>query len=387
MGSINKSTVAGRLAVHTAHVHHTDPDPVAALKHHLGDVPFAIVLLFITPETDFDRCVADAGAAFPGAEIVACSTAGEISSSGYTEGEIVAAALPASLFVAQTMLIPDLNRIVPDDITGELIRTRAELARMSVDMDNEFAFLTIDGLSLREDEVTAALAPGLGSMPLFGGSAADGRRFKRARLARNGVSHDNAAILVLVRTCCPVKVFSLDHLTPTQTRMVVTKADTSCRLVQEINAEPAAREYARILGKDPEQLDSFTFAAHPVVVRLGGTHHVRAIQRVNSKDELVFFSAIDEGLVLTLAEPEDLVNHLDGEMNRLSEAGPLAAIIACDCFLRRVETQQNQSAYAVSQILRKNRVIGFGTYGEQTDAKHVNQTMTGVAIYYPDDKE
>ena len=49
--------------------------------------------------------------------------------------------------------------------------------------------------------------------------------------------------------------------------MVVTEADPERRLVREINAEPAAREYARLVGKDPDQLSPFTFAAHPVVVR------------------------------------------------------------------------------------------------------------------------
>ena len=64
----------------------------------------------------------------------------------------------------------------------------------------------------------------------------------------------------------------------------------------------------------------------------------------------------------------------------------LAGIIACDCFLRRVEAQQQQKSYAISRLLQAHNVVGFGTYGEQTDTKHVNQTMTGVAIYYPDDR-
>jgi hypothetical protein len=49
------------------------------------------------------------------------------------------------------------------------------------------------------------------------------------------------------------------------------------------------------LGKDPAQLTPFTFAAHPVVVRIGGKHHVRAIRTVGEGGDLIFFSAIDEG--------------------------------------------------------------------------------------------
>lgn len=383
MGTI-LSSARQRLTLRTAHVQSTHPDPVAVLKRELGSEPLAAVLLFASPAAHFETLVTATRAAFADASVVACTTAGEISSDGYVEGEIVAVGLPASLFAVKTLLVPDLDRIVPDDITGDLIRTRAALTRLAGAMTHEFAFLTVDGMSLREDELTAALAPGLGAMPLFGGSAGDGQAFGRTRVALDGIAYDNAAVVVLVRTHCPVKVFSLDHLVPTGRRMVVTRADTSRRLVQEINAEPAAREYARILGKDPEQLDSFTFAAHPVVVRFGGTHHVRAIQRVNDAGELVFFSAIDEGLVLSLAEPEDMAVHLDRELSALAKAGPLVGILACDCILRRVEAQQNQKTQAISRLLVANHVVGFGTYGEQTDAKHVNQTMTGVAIYHPD---
>jgi hypothetical protein len=90
--------------------------------------------------------------------------------------------------------------------------------------------------------------------------------------------------------------------------------------VRQINAEPAAREYARLLGKDPGQLTTFTFAAHPVVVRIGGSI-MSARSSGGPNGDLVFFSAIDEGLVLTLAEPQDMVAHLDRALSDLSRAG------------------------------------------------------------------
>ena len=83
-----------------------------------------------------------------------------------------------------------------------------------------------------------------------------------------------------MRSRCPIRVFKIDHMQPTDIKMVVTDADPERRLVREINAEPAAREYARLVGKDPDQLSPFIFAAHPVVVRIGDQHHIRAIQKV-----------------------------------------------------------------------------------------------------------
>ena len=34
----------------------------------------------------------------------------------------------------------------------------------------------------------------------------------------------------------------------------------------------------------------------------------------------------------------------------------------------------------IGDYLRRQRVIGFNTYGEQYNGMHVNQTFTGVAI-------
>lgn len=180
-------------------------------------------------------------------------------------------------------------------------------------------------------------------------------------------------------------MFSLDHLVPTEQQMVVTEADPARRIVKSINAEPAAPEYARIVGKDPAQLDRFTFASHPVVVRIGGTHHVRAIQQVNEDGDLVFFSAIDEGMVLTTAAPQNMVEHLSRKLAELSDSGPPAHIIGCDCILRRVEAEQTQMTRDLSEILSSHNVTGFSTYGEQIGPLHVNHTMSGVAIYASDE--
>ena len=135
------------------------------------------------------------------------------------------------------------------------------------------------------------------------------------------------------------------------------------------------------MGKDPDQLDRFTFASHPVAVRIGGTHHVRAIQQVTDAGELVFFSAIDEGMVLTVASPQNMVRHLEQEMAELSQSGPPTHIIGCDCILRRIEAQQSQATRALSDVLSAHNVTGFSTYGEQIGPLHVNHTMSGVAIY------
>lgn len=365
-----------------AHAAASDPLALAKLARDLGPGPFATVLLFVSPLADRAALEAGLGDAFPGVTVIGCTTAGEISSEGYCEGEIVAIALPRDHFAVDCLGI-ELADLDGQELIGRLIRARAGLARRHGAWEDEFAFVMVDGLSIREDELTAAMGPGLGPVPLFGGSAGDGTRFKATFVLQGGRFRQGWAVVMLVRTACKVRVFSLNHLIPTDRRMVVTGADPARRVVHQINAEPAAQEYARLLGKDPGQLTTFTFAAHPVVVRLGGSHHVRAIQRMAPNGDLVFFSAIDEGLVLTLAEPQDMAEHRDLALTELSASGSPAAILACDCILRRIEAEEKQRFGAVSALLARHGVVGFSTYGEQLNSMHVNQTMTGVAIYPP----
>ena len=356
---------------------------VAALAEGLGLGPFAIVILFISSDADKETVARAAAARFAPAPVIGCTTAGEISANGYASGEVVALALPEAQFSAYVTVIDDLGALTPRALAADLMSARAEQAQEQPDWPYEFAFLMVDGLSLKEDELVAGLSAALGPTPLFGGSAGDGMNFGETFILAGGRLLSNAAVIALVRTVCRVETFRIDHLKPTTQKMVVTGADPARRIVTEINAEPAAREYARVLGKDPEQLSPFIFAAHPVLVRIGGEHFVRAIQQVAPNGDLIFFSAIDEGLVLTLAEPDDIAPHLDARLNGLSSQGRPDAIIACDCILRRVEAEQKQEVRQVSDVLSRHRVVGFNTYGEQSGGAHVNQTMTGIAVYPP----
>jgi hypothetical protein len=365
----------------TSQVSCNNTSPVAQIKRDFGDVPLSFLALFVSPKAHFHSIVSEAERHYPDIDVTACTTAGEIGESGYDEGQIIAVGFPSSGFATSSLLIEDIDDLKPLPIIDRITLERVALQERNLDMAHSFAFMIVDGLSLSEDSLTATISPALRDMPIFGGSAGDGTDFKRTLVSLNGKVGNTAAVLTLIRSRYRTEVFSLDHLVPSERQMVVTEADPDQRIVKSINAEPAAREYARIVGKNPEQLDRFTFASHPVVVRIGGTHHVRAIQQVNNDGELVFFSAIDEGMVLTVASPQNMAEHLNDKMADLSSGGKPAHILGCDCILRRIEAEQTQMTRNLSGILSNNNVIGFSTYGEQIGPLHVNHTMSGVAIY------
>lgn len=358
-------------------------DAIARIRRDLGPGPFSLVMLFISPEADLAHIAREAQDALHADQVLGCTTAGEISMQGYDQDSIVAFGFARSDFAAQCLVVPDLGRISRQQLTQDLLQARQSLAIDHPALAHEFAILLVDGMSAREDELAAALAVGAGAMPLVGGSAGDGTRFRETWLLHGRTLMRNAALLAILRGRGPVQQINIDHLKPTDLRMVVTRADPASRTVQCINAEPAAREYARLLGKDPMQLDPFTFAAHPLAVRIGRHHHVRAIQRALPSGELVFFSAIDRGVVLTVTQPGPLDQHLRQALDQISRPAQPTAILAFDCILRRIEAQEKQMTGAVSALLRQHGVTGFSTYGEQIGPVHVNHTLTGLAFYPP----
>lgn len=358
------------------------PDCVERIVEGLSGIPLAHVLVFASPEVNFAALIGTLQAQLP-CPVVGCTSAGEISELGFVEGHVVVIGLPRKWFAARSVLIKDLSSADPSALNDMLIQNRVALTASNPSKTNGFSFLMVDGLSRCEDKLVSAISPGLLGFPLFGGSAGDGLKFEKSAVAFEGQVYEDAATLTFVVTNCDVRIFSVNHMTPGQTRMVVTKAKPQERIVCSINDEPAAEEYARLIGKDPNQLDEFTFAENPVTVRIGDAYHVRAIQRVSEDKNLIFFSAIDEGMVLSVAQARDIAEHLDAELTDMVGKFGDADFIACDCILRRIEVQKSQRNHEMNAVLRKHGVVGFSTYGEQIGPLHVNHTLTGVALFPP----
>jgi hypothetical protein len=221
----------------------------------------------------------------------------------------------------------------------------------------------------------------LGKIPLIGGSAGDDLKFAKTSIFCNGRFHPDSVALILITTSLPFKIFKTQHFVSTNERLVVTEADTTRRIVMEINGLPAAEEYARLVGVDTHDLNPMRFAASPVVVVIDGTDYVRSIQKANPDGSLTFFCAIEEGVVLRVAHGVDLVNNLEHTFDSIrAEIGPPQLVFGCDCILRNLEVSQNGLKDIVGEIFRRNNTIGFSSYGEQFHGVHVNQTLTGIAI-------
>jgi hypothetical protein len=232
-----------------------------------------------------------------------------------------------------------------------------------------------------EEQIIASVQSQLGRVSVIGGSAGDDLNFRETHLYWDGHFLQNAAVLTLFETTLPFKIFQTQHFEPTATRLVITESDCATRTVQEINGGPAAEEYAKAVGLEVKELTPQVFAAHPVMLNIGGEYYVRSIQKANPDGSLTFYCAIDTGLVLTVAKGKALLENLQASLNSLRQGvHGLKLVLGCDCILRRLELQQKGLLDEAPNVLRGADFIGFSTYGEQFNGIHVNHTLTGVAL-------
>ncbi|KJS40343.1 MAG: FIST domain containing protein [Rhodospirillaceae bacterium BRH_c57] len=362
-----------------------DADQAAAdLVVALGQPDLHLVVVFAAATYDVHRLAACLQERFGRqVPVVGCTTAGEITPEGFHNAAVTGFSLGGPDFAAGVELIENLQSFNVAEGHAIVRRALQKVVRQAPHTSRErmFALTLIDGMSGSEEAVISALHAALGEIPLCGGSAGDGLRFQETFVFHQGRAVRDCALLILISTMLPFRVFKTEHFEATSEKVVVTGADPARRIVSEVNAEPAAREYARVVGLDVANLTPMIFATHPVVVRVGGTNFVRSIQKVNEDESLTFFCAIDEGIVLTVAKGIDLADNLDGLFVDIqAHLGPPELVIGFDCILRNLEIDQKGLRARVSATLSKNRVVGFATYGEQYQAMHVNQTFTGVAI-------
>jgi len=314
--------------------------------------------------------------------LIGCTSAGEISTMGYQEWGIVGASLSSEELRIHRHVLSPLDRFSPADALKMASAVRTDLSpAQSFDRDRLFGFILIDGLSLVEEAVVALLYSAFEGISIIGGSAGDDLEFRRTFVYDDGRFLSNAAVFSVFETTLPFLTFKTQHFQPTQTKIVVTGADPSRRLITEINGEPAAREYAGLLGLDQDRLSPAVFSENPLLLRIGGEWYVRSVAKVNSDSSLSLFSAIEEGLVLTVGKGVDIVRNLEHQLSEMERQMPGDRFfLLCDCILRKLEFKSRHVVGEINRLLGGINAVGFSTYGEQFNSIHVNQTLTGIVI-------
>jgi hypothetical protein len=362
-------------------------DPLIAsqeLYQQLNRENICFVLFYCSSTYALDTLSQTMEDTFTNIDIVGCTTAGEFSSQGYSQHSIVAIGFSSKYFAISATLIESMEKFDTMDAQSTInqLVEQCQSKKLTSIKNSSFLLTLLDGLSSDEEQFLVTLNSTARGFPHFGGSAGDDINLAKTHVYYQGEFFQNAAIVIMVNTVLPFEVFNCNHIKHPTEKLVVTAANSDRRTVSELNAEPAALEYAKLLNMDLKDLNPSVFSLNPLAVKVGGHYYIRSIQKVNEADlSLTFYCAVDVGIVLTAVEMGDIFHPVTQRLGEISHRyGKPELVLACDCFLRRLEIEQKGLEQQVKDLNSTYNIAGFNTYGEHINGIHLNQTFTGVFI-------
>ncbi len=347
----------------------------------------ALVIAFVSSQLPCDEVAAELHQRLSPATVIGCTSVGEIGG-----------AVAVGTAVAVVISCPGLRFGI--GLTGELARGPLQAGRGAVvaaanalgraaealDPARHVALTLVDGRSAFAEGFclgTAATAP---RISFVGGSSSDVVGGPpRSAIFANGVAHRDAGLVVVLESGLSFEVITSEHMTATPARTVVTGADPRRRSIHELDGHPAAARYQQLireLGVD-RPLDNELASSFPFAIYVGGHPYVRSIREV-AGDELRLAAVVDEGAVVRIMRPGDLVTQtrtaFAGARARLGE---LSAVITFSCLGRHLEAQTRGAGAALDEIYASVPVVGFHSFGEQAGPLLVNHTLAALALGAP----
>ena len=361
------------------------------LHQQLNHPDIHFVLFYCSAVYPLDELAVSMTQCFKNVELVGCTTAGEFTRDGCGQNSIIAIGFSGKYFTISAKAVESIGDfdIVDAQTTMNELTEQCCLKEFTPIKDNSFLLTLLDGLSTKEEQFLQTLNSATYGIPHFGGSAGDDVNLAHTHVFYQNKFHQQAAIVILVNTKCAFEVFNCNHIKRPTEKLVVTEANVEKRTVYELNAMPAAIEYAKLLNIDINDLTPEIFSLHPLAVKVGGQYYIRSIQKVNMEDlSLTFYCAIDVGIVLTAVEMDDIFNSLNNKLEDITQRfGKSNLVLGCCCFLRRIEIEQKQLGDNAKALYAKYNIAGFNSYGEHINGIHLNQTFAGVFIAENETKE
>ncbi|MFT5298318.1 MAG: hypothetical protein ACI9VT_004169 [Psychroserpens sp.] len=369
-------------------------DPLKAsqeIQQQLNHPDIDFVLFYCSAIYQLDELAAAMTLCLKGIDIVGCTTAGEFTRDGSEQKSIVAIGFSGKYFSISATQVESMEDFTVVDAQNTMSELAAQccLKELAPIQDNSFLVTLLDGLSRKEELFLQTLNAATYGIPHFGGSAGDDVNLANTHVFYHNKFYQQAAIVILINTKCAFEVFNCNHIKCPTEKLVVTEADVENRTVYELNAMPAAIEYANLLNIDVKDLTPEVFSLNPLAVKVGGQYYIRSIQKVNVEDlSLTFYCAIDVGIVLAAVEMDNIFDSLNNQLENITQRlGKSELVLAFDCFLRRIEIEQKELNKEIESLYDKYNIAGFNSYGEHINGIHLNQTFAAVFIAANETKE
>ncbi|HZH04872.1 MAG TPA: FIST N-terminal domain-containing protein, partial [Myxococcaceae bacterium] len=324
---------------------------VADLSQAFAGLQPQVVTFFASHHHDGQAISAGLRDRYPAAEVLGCTSAGEFTQAGHSEGGVSALALGPQKVRRCVGTLADFSSGVQEGVRAATARlgTALKVDLRDLDPQRYVGLALMEGLKGREEETNDALGEIAPLLSFVGGSAGDNLEFKRTRVFYNGESSEDGAALLVLESAVPFTVLKACSFVPSGTSFDVTRADERNRVVYALNGRPVMEVYAEALGMRPEALNSSTFMKNPLGLMIEGKPWVRSPQQVLPDGGLKFYCRVFEGKRIDLMRATDLLDDTRSALSGLSAdlKGPAAGGLVFNCILRRLEldAQSGQPAF------------------------------------------
>lgn len=305
--------------------------------------------------------------AWPGIELIGCTTDGELSSClGFQEDSI-----SLLLFASDTInFASGLGRGLSEDAQAACTQA-AEQARAKSEFEPRLCITTPEGLGVSGQKTVEALRQALGEdVDLFGGRSADHRKYESTRqFCGREVVSDSVPILVLSGSF----VYSFGVASgwkPIGDPGMITRAQGN--VVYEIDGAPAVEFYHRLMGKD------FTLSTDIPLIILNDAGEPEYLRPSSGEvDEetgaITYLSDVPEGVRVQVSIT-DRAAILEGceEAVRIALRGfpktkkpETAVIVSCSARKNLLGTKTSEEFRILTQQVGQDLPLcGFYSYGE-----------------------
>lgn len=326
---------------------------------------------------------------YPAAQIIGCTTSGEIHPSGVFDDSIQITAI---------LWEKTMQRVVHTKMSGmqDSFETAAALARQLQADSLRTVIVLSDGLNVNGSELLLGFQSVLGEVPIVGGLAGDGGAFVKTLQLFNDTISDGLVIAVgLYGNSLVTSSGALGGWKPYGPPRKITRSVKN--VVYEMDGKPALPLYRMYIGDAYAKGLPGTGLKFPLAIIEEGKRDVEKIRTLLAIDpvnnSLTFAGNVEEGETVRLCQTnhDRLVEGAGGAAQLVTSAlGPaitsqpgLALCVSCVGRKGVMAEQVSDEIKTVQQILGPQAAItGFYSYGElaprpnTTDSVLHNQTMT-----------
>ena len=322
---------------------------------------------------------------YPRAQIIGCTTTGEITPNGVHDDSIHITAMSwersTLRFVTKPVASMEQSHNLGNQIAAELNQP-----------DLKGVFILSDGLNVNGSELVEGLQEVLKEVPITGGLAGDGAQFTQTLLLHNDTVQDNVVIAVgIYGADALVTSGALGGWKPYGPPRKVTRSNKN--IVLDLDGKPALPLYKMYIGNYAKDLPAsglnFPFA---IMSEDKNITVIRTLLAVDDKaNSLTFAGNVPEGSTVRMLQSnhdrlvEGATEAARQILNKNVNLTDTALAICVSCVGRKLvmADQVSDEVYAVQRLLgSQTGITGFYSNGEicsgDDDAHSMlhNQTMT-----------